>query len=306
MHGHANAKAILLGEHAVVHGVPAIAVPIAARGTDVEVELTDAPEVTVEDTRSVDTTLAAKMARAALDQAGHAGKGAKVKIESTIPLGSGLGSSAALAVALVRALAAAPLLAEEVALKANDLERLAHGTPSGIDASAVAWSRPILFRRGADGVFTVERLKVAAPVRFAIGILPRTGTTASLVAGVRRLKDTRPDVFGKAMASITSCVLLAKTALAERKERPQLGAAMSFNRSLLRDLGVSTDAVEVACNAATLEGAVAKLSGAGGGGAVIALLDAAAPDPALHAERVLAALRGAGALDAFTTEVPAS
>src|SRR5437870_1573440 len=99
MRASAPAKAILFGEHAVVHGVPAIAVPIAARKTEVEVVETDADrEIAIEDARGVETALAADMVRLALDQTKTPAKGARVKVASTIPLGSGLGSSAALAV----------------------------------------------------------------------------------------------------------------------------------------------------------------------------------------------------------------
>ena len=84
----ACAKAILLGEHAVVHGVPAIAIPIAARGAQVEVVESDSMrEVEVEDVRGLDTALPVKMARLALDQTRTPPRGARVKISSTIPHG---------------------------------------------------------------------------------------------------------------------------------------------------------------------------------------------------------------------------
>src|SRR5205085_1526804 len=78
----------------------------------------------------------------------------------------------------------------EVARRANEHERLAHGTPSGIDASAIAYERPIIFMRDG-GKAKVSVLVVGKAFRLAIGILPRTGTTASLVAGVHRRKSER-------------------------------------------------------------------------------------------------------------------
>src|SRR5688500_16607195 len=140
MRASAPAKLILLGEHAVVHGVPAIAVPISARTTEVEFTESDSlRDVSVEDARNVETRLAEQMARLALDQTPTPAKGARVKISSTIPLGSGLGSSAALAVALVRAVGGGGQLSpDEVARRALELEKLAHGTPSGIDSTTIA------------------------------------------------------------------------------------------------------------------------------------------------------------------------
>lgn len=295
MRARASAKAILLGEHAVVHGVPAIAIPVRERYTEVDVVSTDAStEVTVEDERGVDTGLAAAMARLALDLTPTPARGARVKIRSNIPLGSGLGSSAALAVALVRAAARESLEPAEVARRANELERLAHGTPSGIDAATIAYERPIVFER----LKRSRPLTLATPLRFSIGVLPREGTTASLVAGVRKVRETDGGRFESALNSIAAHATAAMNAAS----LAQWAASMSANRAALRDLGVSTPAVERACDAAIAAGALAaKLSGAGGGGTILALLG-----PDSDPDRVLAALRSQGALDAFVTEIPAS
>jgi mevalonate kinase len=306
MRASACAKAILLGEHAVVHGVPAIAVPIAARKTDVDIVETDASgEVTVEDTRGVETALAAKMVRLALDMTTSPPKGARVKIASTIPLGSGLGSSAALAVAIVRACRGGTSLeASEVARRANELERLAHGTPSGIDATAIAYERPIWFSRGGrdSAPKVTEAFRVASPLRLALGVLPRTGTTASLVAGVAKLKQVDELRFRMTLDGIEAAAESARFAIEGKDTLETLASDIADNRALLRDFGVSTPAVESACDAAIAAGALAaKLSGAGGGGAVIALLG-----PQSDPDRVLAALRASGATDAFITEIPPS
>ncbi len=317
MRASAPAKAILLGEHAVVHGVPAIAVPIPERRTEVDLVETDASrEIAIEDARAVDPALAAEMVRLALDSAPTPARGARVRIASTIPVGSGLGSSAALAVALVRACrgGGAGLEPAEAARRANELEKLAHGTPSGIDAAAIAYERPILFRRGAPP----EPLRLAAPLRLAVAVLPRTGTTASLVASVRRLRDEKPAVFEQALAAIRAAVEAAIRATTPAvaalenaaKNSPvsptslpnatqTIATAISQNREALKTLGVSTPATEAACDAALAAGALAaKLSGAGGGGAILALLG-----PRTDPDRVLAALRAAGATEAFTTEI---
>src|SRR5262249_10564787 len=159
----------------------------------------------------------------------------------------------------------------------------AHGTPSGIDASVIAWGKPILFEKGKPP----EALRIAAPLRFALGVLPRTGTTASLVAGVRRLKEERPSGFAETGEAIRDAVLEGRASLKSgplvrhvrgddgvcRREDRTLAGVVSRNRSALLEFGVSTPTVEAACDAAIGAGALAaKLSGAGGGGAVIALL----------------------------------
>ncbi len=305
MRAEANAKLILAGEHAVVYGVPAIAVPVRERYVRVEVLPSNtSPAIEVTDSRpGADTRLAAAMARLALDLdagAGIAARGAHVKIASTIPIGCGLGSSAALAVALVRATAeggAARLGPVETARRALELEKLAHGTPSGVDSTAIAFERPIVFQKGDPP----EPLDSPAPVRLAAGCLPRTGTTASLVAGVRALRETDEARFRKLLDAVSSAVGAARRAVAWG-QMDALGAALDDGQGLLRELGVSTPAVDAACEAARRAGALgAKLSGAGGGGAVIALLG-----PTPDAEAILRALRGAVAAEAFVTEVGAS
>jgi mevalonate kinase len=276
--------------------VPAIAVPVATRRTEVELIETDASrEIAVDDARGVDTALAAQMARLALDQTETPARGARIKINSTVALGAGLGSSAALSVALVRACrGGASLPAEVVSRRANELERLAHGTPSGIDAATIAHEQPILFEKGKPPVV----LRLAVPLRLAVGVLARTGTTASLVAAVRRLRDEQPAAFGAALSVVRRAIEEVHASV-ERGDWATLAKHMSANQATLERLGVSTPGVRRACDASVGAGALAaKLSGAGGGGAVIALLG-----PSSDPDRVLTALREVGAFDTFVAEV---
>ena len=199
--------------------------------------------------------------------------------------------------ALVRAVSGGSQLEPaEVARRANELERLAHGTPSGIDATVIAWERPIVFEKGKEPV----PLRVAAPFRLALGVLPREGTTATLVAGVRALKEKDPRAFEGLLDEVRAVVARARAALADG-DVVELGKALDANQAVLQVLGVSTPATQRAWEALTAAGALgAKLSGAGGGGVVLALLGPKA-DPG----RVLGALRASGALDCFVTEISA-
>jgi len=298
--GDACAKLILIGEHAVVYGVPAIAIPVREMRTTVTIDAAErnGRGVEIADERGVDVEVATSMARLALDQAGLGPVGANIEIRSEIPLGAGLGSSAALAVALVRAAGDGrpEVGAEDVAARALELEKIAHGTPSGIDTTTIAHERPIRFVRGRPP----EPLPLGGRVALAVGILPRPEgtTTATLVAGVRRHSEKNREEFRHILLSIGAVADSARTALEDGDVRA-LGRALDDNQRGLWQLGVSTDQVERACMAARRAGALgAKLSGAGGGGAVIAALRDEDDAPA-----VVTSLIEHGCEDAFLTVV---
>jgi mevalonate kinase len=325
--GDACAKLILVGEHAVVYGVPAIAVPVREMRTHVEMSAAAEPAnggpspghatIFIADERASDTDLAERMARRALDLAGPGAAaatgggrhGTRIAIRSEIPLGSGLGSSAALAVALVRAAAAAAaatgaaggavassLALEEVAARALELDKLAHGTPSGIDTTTIAHERAIRFLRGKPP----EPLALARPLPLAVGILPRPEgtTTATLVAGVRRLATEEPDHFRHVLLSIGSIAVSARDAL-EAGDLRSLGRRVNENQRALQELGVSTETADRLCARVRHAGALgAKLSGAGGGGALLAVLPNEDAAPA-----VVTCLIESGCEDAFLTVV---
>jgi mevalonate kinase len=318
----ACAKAILFGEHAVVYGVPALAIPITSRRLVVELALGElrpdaqpavaTPDVRIEGGAALgarEAGVVRAMVARALEQTPR-GRGPRVgvRLDSTIPLSAGLGSSAALAVALVRALAP-DLPARGVAQRANALEELAHGTPSGIDAHCIAFGQALSFTRGQPFRF----LRARGPLRLAVAVLPREGTTASLVAGVRALREAGDPRFERFLAAARAQVERAlawfvdadapgEDALAPLPPEAELGALMDEAHASLEEVGVSSSAQGSLCAALRSAGALgAKLSGAGGGGATLALLPAE-PDP--DRERaVLAAAHAAGATDAFVTSL---
>lgn len=274
--GVAVGKAILIGEHFVVHGAPALAVPVAGRAVRVRVSPGAGAWRCGDAGRAHIEALLVRLRLAPDEMA--------VEVDATLPVGMGLGSSAALAVALLRALDAPPDRVRELA---HDLERVAHGTPSGVDDAVVALERPVWFVRGSP----VEPLTWPSRPPLVIATTPRHGTTQIAVAAVRRWADGHPSRFAALLAAATADAEAARRAL-EAGRWDVLGALLDRAHDRLRDVGVSNAALDRLCDAARSAGAFgAKLTGAGLGGAMIAL----ARDPV----DVAAALGEAGALEVF-------
>jgi mevalonate kinase len=284
--GRGHGKVILLGEHAVVHGHPALAGALGV-GVVVEVEAAEHDDVAI-----APWGAAEPIARAALAIKAALGVRAPTRMRgsATVPARAGLGSSAALAVAVTRALAAAFGLgldggATEQAAAAA--ERLFHDDPSGVDVALAARGGFGLYRRGV-GLEPVD----AAPVRLAIGLSGEPRSTAAMVAGVR----ARLATDAGARAALDRLGRLAVRGRAALADPDALGALFDEAHFDLAALGLSTERLEALVQAAHANGARgAKLTGAGGGGAVIAVgaVDA-----------VVAAWRVAG-FEAFAAEVGA-
>jgi mevalonate kinase len=237
--------------------------------------------------------------RAAL---GRAGCGATpewlIEVTSTVPVARGLGSSAAVAVALARAVglaAGADFDDRTVSELAFEAERRTHGAPSGIDNSVVAHGRAIRFEKGA-----VTPLDIRAPLTLIVGDTGQRATTREIVAGVRDRHDARPNAHGRWFDRIGQLVDEAGHLLASG-ELIRLGWVMDSNHLVLQALRVSTDGLDRLVAAARGAGALgAKLSGAGGGGVIVALVESGSAD------RVEGALQGVGAADVIRTTVEAT
>lgn len=294
--GRGNGKTVLLGEHAVVYGIPAIAagIPLGATAR-AEPAKTSSLRIAERHAAAGDgSELSAALAevQAALGAGSH-----RVEVDVNVPLGSGLGGSAAIGVAIARALlaaageAAAP---ERVLAGAAAWERVFHGNPSGVDAAAACYGGCIWFTKegGPEPIF------VARPLHLAICLAGPPASTKEMVESVRQLGERRPDLLGKSLAGIESLVKNARLCI-EAGDHSGLGQLMNYNQMLLSGLFLSTPEIERACAVAREAGALgAKLTGAGGGGAVIALCDeSSAP--------IEAALTEAG-FKTFSTEIAAS
>lgn len=293
----ANGKVILLGEHAVVYGVPAIAAGID-RGVGAVAVPAAVGRIRIGERSATcgdDSELARALAAllAALGAEPHS-----VDVTLELPPGAGLGASAAIGVAVARAVLEAGGVTEtatEAVLAAADAwERVFHGNPSGIDAAAAAHSGCLLFSR-ADGV---RPLPVSRSFELAVALAGPPASTREMVEGVARLRERRPEVVDRALDGIHALVRGAQVCI-ETGDLAGLGRLMDLNQMLLSGLFVSTEGIERACAVARESGALgAKLTGAGGGGAVIALC-------AAEAAPVLEGLRAAG-FSAFSATVRAS
>jgi len=301
---HAPGKIILAGEHAVVYGQPALAVPVHSVRARARVRLAaqgqwlDAAQVQVQGPwTDLSPGHPLRVAiEVVLDHLGIANPPPfYLELRSDIPVAAGMGSSAATAVAMIRALAqflGHPLPREDVNRLAYEVEKVQHGTPSGIDNTVVTYEQPLLYRRGEGG----RLLPVARPVTLVIADSGERASTREMVARVRAGWQQDPARYEALFRAVGEQVERARAALAQGALEP-LAAALRENQRLLAAMGVSTPTLERLIALAERAGAwAAKLSGAGGGGNILALV----PDDAT-ARRVAEALAPEAARVIITT-----
>lgn len=273
--GSAPGKAILLGEHFVVHGSPALAVPLSGLRLVVKMH----PR------RGGATRLEGHLGACLDILSGALGIGASdyvVEVESGIPVGSGMGSSAALSVALARACAEAmglPHDPQRDRTLSMRCERLAHGRPSGIDTEVCVTERPVW---AEDGRFSPLDTGAGSGVGLVVLFAGQGGATGEMVARVgafRRAQSARFESLAEATRArchetrdLLGGGMGKEFAPLSEDRLSRLGAILCEQHRALQELGVSTPRLDSAVTAACEEGAFgAKLSGAGGGGAVVAL-----------------------------------
>ncbi len=297
-------KIILFGEHAVVYGRPAIAVPVTQVRATATVErgehglIIHAADIdrsiAVDPHTSIDPL--ATIVNLTLEHLNCTLPDLEITIRSTIPIASGLGSGAAVSTALVRALAkwfGARLEDAEVNALVYEVEKLYHGTPSGIDNTVIAYQKPVYFIRGE----ALQTFTVARPFKVAIGDTGVASSTKIAVGDVRAGWEIERARYEAWFDQIGAIVQQARSAI-ESGAIDRLGPLMEQNQVLLRDLGVSSAELERLISAARQAGASgAKLVGGGRGGNMIALVD----DHNVAA--VTAALRDAGAVSVIVTEI---
>jgi mevalonate kinase len=305
----APGKIILFGEHAVVYGRPAIAMPIFALQAKAIIQplihaepgsiIIDAPDINLRaEIKDLPTDHPLVVAiRAGLDKL-HATRvpSLKIKITSTIPPASGLGSGAAVTVSLLRALSSflgQPLDNDQINHIAYEVEKIYHGTPSGIDNTVVTYAVPVFFMKGKP----IEYLQLPIAMSFVIADTGVSSPTVQTVSNVRSGWEAYPKQFESIFDSIGSISRRARDVI-ETGEIELLGALMDENHLCLQKLGVSSPELDRLVEAAKASGALgAKLSGGGGGGNMIALVT---PDTG---QRISEALHSAGAIRTVITQV---
>jgi mevalonate kinase len=331
---HAFGKVILLGEHSVVYGHPALGAAIDRGVTATarlelgpversslriepwgrEVVATHAPESahSTGDRLPEAWRALVRMRMGAGKEAGHS---VHVQARVDLPPRSGLGCSAALGVALVRAIDDALVRAiddalvraldeargrvlddQEVADASLTWERVFHGQPSGVDSMLAACGGVLLYTKGQPPV----RVRPGAHLPLVVAATGEHSDTREMVDSVRELRQREETRVTGVFAAIESIVLRGRSAV-ERAELRELGQLMTMNQMLLSSLLLSTPRIEEICAVAQQAGALgAKLTGAGGGGCVVAL----GPDEAA-ACAVRDAIQTRG-YDAFVTTIVAA
>lgn len=333
----APGKIILFGEHAVVYGRPALAVPVTQVHADVEIADSsragiwiDAPDVDLHaelNTLPSDHPLASVihnflfLSRTSPSPSGRGARGEggfpdlEIKITSTIPVAAGLGSGAAVTVALTRALSMhldIPMTDEEVNAFAYEIEKLHHGTPSGIDNTVITYAKPVYFIKGNP----IETFSVGKPFTIVIGDTGIPAPTKESVSDVRRLWESDKEKWERVFDKVGNIAEEARSAIESGKSRQAaapdagstrwrrrrswelLGEWMNENHRLLQQMTVSSPELDALVSAARNAGALgAKMSGGGRGGNMIALVEDR------NAQAVASALKQAGAPRTVITQI---
>jgi mevalonate kinase len=312
MKASAPGKVILFGEHAVVYGRPAIAVPVSqVRATAVAQPNPNpgvriiAPDLNADfylDAADSDDALAATMRQIQLAAELPRLPDLIITVRSDIPIASGLGSGAAITAAVIRAVAGQLGLAhlatsEWVSNLTYEVEKIHHGTPSGIDNTVVAYEMPVYFVRQQPRnrivTFGVER-----PLRLLVADTGIRSSTKIAVGDVRRQWQADPARF-EALFDGCGQIAVAARAAIETGDVAHIGRLMTENQRLLEQMTVSSPELERLVAAALEAGALgAKLSGAGRGGNMIALVEGERGETAVRP-----ALLAAGAKTVFITVI---
>lgn len=302
-------KTILFGEHAVVYGHPAIAVPLTSihlKASFLGLPGQAAGTIRVRNANTGQDELLSDLAvddpvRAALQYTADYVKvprlsATEISISSTIPIASGLGSSAALASTLIRGFSrylGFNLSDQQINDLSYEVEKIQHGTPSGIDNTVITYKQPIYYIKGQP----VQFLKFRKAITIIVADTGIPSLTKETVAQVKADLDQQPKVVKPLLEQMG---LIAKNAKKElcSGNIEEIGHLMTENQDLLKQLGVSCPELDKLVAAALSAGALgAKLCGSGKGGNIVAVVH---PE---DAEKIKSELLANGAVSALIARV---
>ncbi|HLR02245.1 MAG TPA: mevalonate kinase [Virgibacillus sp.] len=275
--GVAHSKLILIGEHAVVHGQPAIAIPFPLVGVEAEVDYVPGA-IKIDSTfyhGPIDSAPSALKGivmciKETLSTLDMPSKDLLIKIKSSIPPGKGLGSSASVAIAVIRSLFSYSEQAyteNDILSLANVSETYAHGAPSGIDPLTITSGSPVWYTKSEGPCF----IKPHTDFYFIVADSGRTADTRSAIESVAKLLKAAPKKIQSKIERIGKLTHQAKSAL-EKTGKQLLGTLLNEAQKELEALGVSDAGLNRLIYMARQEGALgAKLTGGGNGGCIIAL-----------------------------------
>ena len=302
----APGKVILCGEHSVVYGRPAIAVPVPSMRAHARVE--PAPIGSGLRIRAVDLHKElvfrdagpqqplARIARLVLAYLEAPEPDAVLTLSSDLPIASGMGSGTAITVAAARALGGslgAELPPEAISEMAYEVEKIHHGTPSGIDNTVIAWEQPVYFVRGSPP----EPFNIHTPFHLLIANSGIASSTREAVEELHHRWEAAPSYYNVIFDCIGAIARAARAAV-EQGALQALGVLLNENQELLIKMGVSLLQIDRLARIARDAGALgAKLTGAGLGGNLIALVEEE------RLADVRAALQSAGASAIWHTVV---
>ncbi|MAO63748.1 MAG: hydroxymethylglutaryl-CoA reductase [Balneola sp.] len=275
-------KIILTGEHSVVHGTHAVAAPITLKmkakvwDHDKGVRLM-IPRWGVEQTLEFGADHQYSIYRSLemiLDHLDLRDKAMNIEVFPEVPRAMGMGGSAALAVAIIRALNKHFELGlgdDDVRRLSFESENIVHGGASGIDNTVSTYGNLIMFQKGTPPKMDTLNLTESIPI--VIGLSGVESMTSKMVKQVREQAEKYPKWYKQIFDQMDELALASKNAIEDR-DLEELGMIMNMNHGYLNTLGVSSPEVEELIEIARTNGALgAKLTGGGGGGAMIALCD---------------------------------
>ncbi len=275
-------KIILLGEHSVVYGHHAIAAPLSLVIRAEVTGFTPTSELQISGWDSdpaahnpAGARLAERVAVLIAERIGVADTPVHVDVFPDLPRASGLGASAALAVSVIRAIVhrfGLTVSDAEISHLAFECEQLVHGTPSGIDNTVATFGKMILFRKTDDGN-EIQNIHAPTAIPVVVGLTGVRSLTADTVSRVHSGWQKNPQHYEAIFSEIDDLVMTGMNAIT-RGDLPALGEVMNLNHGLLNALQVSSPELESIVDLARRAGALgAKLTGGGGGGAMIAIAE---------------------------------